>query len=102
MKRFLASLALLTLLAGGCVTMGRDFPTSPVKLIVNGKTTREEIRNTFGQPYQTGIEDGMETWTYYKIKYRGTKETTSKELHITFDKNGVVDSHSFTSTEPPR
>jgi outer membrane protein assembly factor BamE (lipoprotein component of BamABCDE complex) len=102
MKRFLAPLVLLALLAGGCVTMGRDFPTDPVKSIVNGKTTREDVRNAFGQPYQTGIEDGMESWTYYKIKYRGPKESKSKELHITFDKKGVVDSHSFTSTEPPR
>ena len=101
MKRFLAPLVLLALLAGGCVTMGRDFPSDPVRSIVNGTTTREDIRSAFGQPYQTGIEDGMETWTYYRIRYRGPKKTQSKELHITFDRQGVVDSYSFTSTAPP-
>lgn len=102
MKKLLISLAVMALLASGCVTMGRDFASEPVKSIVNGKSTKEDIRTAFGQPYQTGIEDGMESWTYYKIKYRGPKKTKSKELHITFDKNGVVDSHSYTSTEPPR
>lgn len=102
MKKALVFLVLTAFLGTGCVTMGRDFPTDPVKSIVNGKTTREDVRAAFGTPYQMGIEDGMESWTYYKIRYRGPKKTRSKELHITFDKQGIVDSHSFTSTEPPR
>ena len=101
MKRMVL-VVLAVFLIAGCVTMGQDFPAAPVKSIVNGKTTKDQVRATFGAPYQTGIEDGMETWTYYRIRYRGPKKTQSKELHISFDKQGVVDSYSFTSTEPPR
>jgi len=100
MRRFLASLALLAFVAGGCVTMGRDFPTDQVRSIENGRTTRQEIRSAFGEPYQTGVEDGLETWTYYRIRYRASGSARSKELHLTFDEQGVVRSHSFTSTEP--
>ena len=101
MKRLLlASLAVLLLT--GCVTTGRDFPADPVKSIVNGKTTKEDVRQMFGAPYQTGIEDGRESWTYYRIRHRGAGRTESKELHIVFDKKGLVESYSFSETSPQR
>ena len=79
--------------------MGHDFPSDPVVKIVNGKTVQAEIRITFGDPYQQGIENGKSTWTYYLIKYRGSRTVRSKELHIVFDGNDVVVSYSFSTTE---
>lgn len=102
MRRSAAAVVLAALLAGGCVTMGRDFPAEPVASIANGKTTKADLRGAFGEPFQTGIEDGLETWTWYLIKYRGSRKATSKELHVTFDQNGLVKTYSFTSTRPPR
>jgi len=88
------------LVAAGCVTVGRDFPGEPVKKVVNGRTTRDEIRATFGEPYQKGIENGKESWTYYKVRYRGSAAIQSKEFYVVFDSRGVVESHSFTETVP--
>lgn len=69
MGRNLAGALLALVLASGCITLGRDFPSDPVKKIVNGTTTREQIRATFGEPFQTGIDNGRESWTYYKVRY---------------------------------
>ncbi len=88
------------LLAAGCVSIGRDFPGGPVTKVVNGTTTREEIRATFGEPYQKGIDNGKESWTYYRVRYRASTPVQSKELYVVFDSRGVVESHSFTETTP--
>jgi hypothetical protein len=93
-------LASVLLIAAGCVTVGRDFPGEPVKKIVNGTTTRDEIRATFGEPYQKGIDNGGESWTYYRVNYRGSAPVQSKELYVVFDSRGIVESHSFTETVP--
>lgn len=93
-------LGLVLLAAAGCITVGRDFPSEMVKKLVNGKTTREQILGTFGEPYQKGVDNGKEAWTYYRVKYRGSSAVRSKELYVVFDGAGVVESHSFSETAP--
>lgn len=89
-------LASLSLPFSGCMpSVGRPFPVKQVRQIEIGKTTRTDIRQMFGDPWRTGIEDGFKTWTYgeYTIKM-------TRDLIIRFDKDNVVKSYSFSSSFP--
>ncbi|MGW8313533.1 MAG: outer membrane protein assembly factor BamE domain-containing protein [Desulfuromonadales bacterium] len=80
----------------GCMpSMGRPFPVQQVRKIEIGKTTQAEIRQMFGDPWRTGIEDGKRTWTYgeYSTGY-------TRDLVIRFDDRNVVRSYSFSSSLP--
>lgn len=91
-----ALLAALALPFAGCMpTMGSTFPVHQVRQIEIGKTTQAEIRQTFGAPWRTGLEDGFRTWTYgeYSMKY-------SRDLVIRFDEQNRVKSYSFSSSLP--
>ncbi len=89
-------ISLFILLLVGCsLKTGRPFPVGPVQDIKIGVTTRADIRQVFGEPWRTGIEDGARTWTYgqYTIK-------NSRDLLIRFDDKGFVKSYSFSSSFP--
>jgi hypothetical protein len=88
------------LLFAACATVGRDFPSSRVSEIEIGKTTQADIEKMFGPPWRTGIEDGQPTWTYGKYKYTLAGKTSTRDLVIRFDKNNVVSSYTFSTTEP--
>jgi hypothetical protein len=94
-----AKLALLVLccLIWGCVYLGRDFSTAPVKSIENNVTTQKDIFNYFGEPVQRGLENGYETWTYSYNYYELGQLRDSKELYVVFNKDNTVKSYSFTS-----
>lgn len=82
----------------GCVPVGRDFPTVPVKDIRADVTTKSQIFSAFGEPIEQGIETGgYETWTYYYIVYTPGAIQTRKQLQVTFNKDGTVRSYSFTT-----
>jgi len=72
---------------------------SPVSQIQIGKTTQAEIRSMFGAPWRTGVEDGQRTWTYGKYKYRLFGERSTTDLVVRFDRNNVVASYSFSTTD---
>ena len=97
--RIVTALFIGLLLLPACATVGWDFPADRVGEISLGETSRGELLEMFGQPYQRGLEDGSETWTYVWIKY-GPGQTDSKELHIRFRPGGLVDSYSFSSSIP--
>jgi len=99
---FLAGLICLAFLTG-CYTLGKDFEETSVKGLKIGKTTKNEILNTFdAAPYAKGIENDMETWTYSHYKFQLIGMTTwTKDLTIRFDENGVVKSYSYTNSWPP-
>jgi SmpA / OmlA family len=108
-NRSVQRLALLSVLVGAayagvllasCATVGRDFPTEHVSQIEIGKTTQADIEKMFGAPWRTGIEDGQRTWTYGKYKYSIAGKTSSRDLVVRFDKNNVVSSYTFSTTEP--
>lgn len=85
-----------------CATVGRSFPEALVKDIEIGTTTQEEVRTLFGEPWRTGLEDGLVTWTYGSYKYRAFAftRTESYDLLVRFDKNGIVTSYSYSTTTP--
>ena len=90
---------LMILFAAGCATVGSDFSAERVKDIQLHETTQDDILSMFGAPWRTGIEDGLETWTYGKYRYQLLSETSTKDLVIRFDKNGIVISYSFNTTD---
>ena len=100
--RFLRHLTALTLLAAlslpitGCMpTVGRAFPVYKIRQIEIDKTTKTEVRQMFGDPWRTGLENGKRTWTYgeYGVKI-------SRDLVIRFDDEDVVKTYSFSSSLP--
>ncbi len=95
MRAKLSALVLCFLLAG-CVYLGRDFSTAPVKSIQNNVTTQREIFNYFGEPERRGLENGYETWTYSYNYYELGQLRDSKELYVVFNKDNTVRSYSFT------
>ena len=100
--RILRPLTILTLFAALCLpvtgcmpTVGRAFPVYKVRQIEVEKTTMAEVRQMFGDPWRTGLENGKRTWTYgeYGVKI-------SRDLVIRFDDQNVVKSYSFSSSVP--
>lgn len=91
----------ITLLSG-CVTVGHEFPAGQVSSIKIGTTTQNEITNLFGTPWRTGVENGLQTWTYGDYSYSLLGESNSEDLVIRFNKNNVVSSYTFNSTKRSR
>jgi outer membrane protein assembly factor BamE (lipoprotein component of BamABCDE complex) len=86
---------------------GFDFPNENVDLIVNGKTTGDEIIEMFGGPLQKiEVSESEEHWRYFystgfEIKESGflTDETQSSRWHKTLVivlKHGVVTNFTYT------
>ncbi len=89
-------LAILSLPVTGCMpSMGQPFPAKQVRQIELEKTTMAQIRQMFGNPWRTGLEDGFRTWTYGEYSMKMTRD-----LVIRFDKQNVVKSYSFSSSYP--
>ena len=97
--RPLATLMLLVALSlptTGCMpTVGEAFPFYKVRQIEVEKTTMAEIREMFGEPWRTGLENGERTWTYGEYGVN-----ISRDLVIRYDDQNVVKSYSFSSSEP--
>jgi outer membrane protein assembly factor BamE (lipoprotein component of BamABCDE complex) len=84
----------------GCGTLGKQFNMDQVQTIENGKTTREDIALTFGQPFKVGIQNSHPIWVYEESKYQIVGEGLSKSLIVEFDDKGVVRNHSIMSNDP--
>ncbi len=84
----------------GCGTVGSDFSVERAQSIENGKTTKEDIAQMFGEPFKTGIQNGHPVWVYEKSKWALIGDEPSKSLIVEFDDKGVVRSHQVTSNEP--
>jgi hypothetical protein len=87
----------LGIVSFGCVPVGRNFPTTPVRNIQNNQTTQDEIFASFGEPMRRGLENGFETWTYSYSYYQLGQLKDFKELHIVFNKDKTVQSYAFTA-----
>lgn len=100
-KHMFAGSALIALIVttAGCATVGRDFPAGKVGAVQIGKTTREEVREMFGAPWRTGIEDGRQTWTYGKYRYSMFSPAKTQDLVIRFSADGKVASYTYNTTE---
>jgi len=100
-SRMLASsLVVGAALLAGCITVGREFPAQRVAKLKIGSTTREQVKEMFGSPWRTGVEDGRPTWTYGHYHYALLGETRTKDLVVRFDPQDVVASYTFNSTDP--
>ncbi|MBM3319186.1 MAG: outer membrane protein assembly factor BamE [Candidatus Eisenbacteria bacterium] len=93
------SLLAASLIGLACASVGRDFPSDRVWKLRIGETTSEEVRQMFGDPWRTGIEDGNPTWTYGKYRYSLFGEDRTKDLVVRFDENMIVRSYTFNTTE---
>ena len=99
-RAIVLGIACLSFFLSACATAGRDFETARVADIQIGKTTQADIEAMFGKPWRTGIEDGLRTWTYGKYRYSVFSKTSTRDLVVRFDKNNVVSSYTFNTTEP--
>jgi hypothetical protein len=89
-------LAALSLPVSGCMpSAGRPFPVQKVRQIELNRTTKTEIRQMFGEPWRTGLDDGKRTWTYGEYS-----PNITRDLKILFDDRNVVKSYSFSSSVP--
>jgi hypothetical protein len=96
MRRKLACVV-FCFLVSGCVYIGRDFPSAPVKDIENNVTTQKEVFGYFGEPGRRGLENGYETWIYSYQYYELGQLRDLKELYVVFNKDSTVKSYSFNS-----
>lgn len=115
-----AALAVLTLTAlTGCMSTGneslrKESETSVQDKIVEGKTTKDDVRKIFGSPLTTSFTDGgLEIWNFELAKmsadavsyvpivnlFGGTASGTKKQLVFLFDDKGVV--KKFSMSESP-
>jgi hypothetical protein len=92
----LAALALCV--AAGCLTVGKTFKVEGVQGLEIGRTTRDEVRKSFGDPWRTGVENGQRTWTYGHYRYAVFGTTMTRDLVVRFDDKDVVVSYNFNST----
>ena len=95
-----AALLLCFSMTVGCGSVGKEFNLDQVQTIENGKTTREDIALTFGQPFKVGIQNSHPIWVYEQSKYQIIGDGESKSLIVEFDDKGVVRNHSIMSNEP--
>ncbi len=95
-KRFAFVLSVASLMVG-CITVGQEF-SPDVRWIEKGKTTREEIDKRVGQPWRTGYDSGLYTYTYGFYRYSVFRPTRTRDLVVRFFQNGTVESYSFSSS----
>ena len=94
------SLLMAAILAGvGCASVGHEFPAGQVQTIRIGETSQNDILNTFGNPWRTGVENGLKTWTYGNYYGSLFGESEAEDLVIKFDKRGMVSSYNYNSTK---
>lgn len=98
MKRWLGIGVLATALAtAGCFSVGENFPSTPVRKIEKGMTTKKDVRRMFGEPFRTGLDNGYESWTYVYNRWSPFGATRSKDLYLVFNKDGTVRAYTFNS-----
>ena len=87
------------LISFGCGTAGKNFNSSKVENIVNGTTTKTDLKKMIGEPFKTGIQNGQPIWIYEDHRYSAIGNDKSKDLIIIFGPDGLVKSHRFMTTE---
>ena len=102
----------------GCASVGnetlrKETESTVAQKIVEGKTTKTEVKAMFGSPLKTSFTDGgLEIWSYELAKmsadainyvplvglFGGTASGTKKELVLLFDDKGVVKRFSMSES----
>ncbi len=91
----LAIILLLGLVA--CGATGRDYDTTHLADIQNNVTTKDQVKQWFGDPYQVGQSDNLLMWTYQFDGYNSMNKDESKELVLLFDDSGIVKAYRYAS-----
>lgn len=114
-----ATALLVVSLLGGCASMGNEAlrhetENTMQKKIIEGKTTKSEIKAMFGSPMNTAFTDGgyeVATYEFSNVKadainyvpivgmFGGTMSGKKKELVIMYDKNDVVKRYSMSESD---
>jgi hypothetical protein len=89
------ALVVFCFLLSGCIYIGRDFGTAPVKSIETNVTTQKEIFGYFGEPVRRGLENGYETWIYSYQFYELGQLRDFKDLYVVFNKDNTVRTYSY-------
>ena len=87
-------------LLGGCATVGKPFDDSQVKDLNKGATTKLQVLEMLGLAFKEGVENGLDTWTYFEKENALFGPNLQKDLVISFDKNNVVKFFRYASTNP--
>lgn len=115
---FLMTTLAATALLAGCATAGNERLESSTQSSVQaqlqeGKTTKQEVQDTFGAPNKTAFTDsGLEIWTYelahatpHAINFvpivgifAHGADVRKKTLTVLFDDGGVVKKYTFAET----
>lgn len=115
----LAVIAASAFLVAGCASVGNEklrteSEGSVQQKIVEGKTTKGEVRTMFGSPLKTSFTDGgLEIWTFEFTKvsadaisyipivnlFGASASGTKKELVVMFDKASVVQRFSMSESQ---
>lgn len=118
-KTTLLVLLSVALFSAGCVSQGnkvlKDETSKTVsQKIVKGKTTKDQVRATYGDPLTTSFTDsGNEIWRYEFVKghakasnyiplvnlFASGSTGDKKELVVFFDKRGVVKNYSMSTSK---
>lgn len=117
-KKSLAAVGVLAMLAG-CAGTGNErlraeTEVSVAQKIIEGKTTKDQVRGMFGSPVKTSFTDaGLEIWNYEFANvsadavnfipivnlFGSSASGTKKALVVLFDENDVVRRFSMSESE---
>lgn len=118
MKKIWMAVALIGFLTGcasvGNETLRTESENSMSKKIIEGKTTKSEVRTMFGSPFKTSFTDGgLEIWNYEFSKvsadavsyipivglFGGSASGKKKELVVMYDQQSVVKRYSMSESD---
>lgn len=100
LKRILL-VGLLIVTGYGCITVGSNFISNDFSWIRENRTTKKEVQKVLGEPFRTGVDSGMLTWSYGFYRYSLFGETRTKDLVIYFNKDGTtVKTYTFNTSFP--
>lgn len=120
MKKSSIFLAVVTaLFLAGCASSGnvvlKDETSKTVaQKIKKGKSTKDDVRGVYGDPYTTSFTDsGNEIWKYEFVKahmtassfipvvsmFKSGSEGNKKELVVMFDSRGIVKNFSMSTSK---
>ena len=94
----LASILFMSFCLWGCATVGESFEFKGADKLVVGKTTKTEVLKQYGDPFRVGFDSGDLKWTYGFYKYSLFGSSDTKDLAITFDKNGLVKDYTYSTS----
>jgi len=103
MKRLIFCAVLMVGLAlAGCGTTGKNFDETLVDSIVPGSTSRTDVLVILGKPFKKGIQNNKEVWIYEYNQYKAIGDETSKDIFITFNQDGIVESRQLMVNKGPQ